>query len=199
MGPPRPRQSYWHDVVYRTRSGQNGLVEKRTRQRLITIGLLTAVGLVVLSGIIFQGGGSSTPSVAVSELPATPGDIGAQPTATSALVTNPVEGFLPRSGEASACREPVGVDLIPGYAATLTINGVVIAPEQMNVVLDPSGNISNEQTASRTLAQFTFGPEEDCPNGSVIRATDNNLRACVYRVEDGPNNCVIYESSFDVL
>jgi hypothetical protein len=33
----------------------------------------------------------------------------------------------------------------------------------------------------------------------VLRPTNNVLRACIYRVEDGPANCVIEENSFDVL
>ena len=112
---------------------------------------------------------------------------------------SPIEGFLPRSGEASACREPVGVDLIPGYAATLTINGVEIPPERMNVVVDEDGEITEELTASRTLFVYTFGPEPDCPNGEILRATNNVMRACVYRLEDGPANCRISEVTFDVL
>ncbi len=111
----------------------------------------------------------------------------------------PIEGFLPRSGEASACREPVGVDLIEGYAATLTINGVAIPPERMNVNLDEAGRITDEVTASRSLSIYTFGPEEDCPNGEILRATNNVMQACVYRVEDGPASCVITEVRFDVL
>ncbi len=122
------------------------------------------------------------------------GAVGDTPTAVS-----PIEGFLPRSGEASACREPVGVDLIPGYAATLTINGVVIPPEQMHVFTDEDGEITQELTASRTLFQYTFGPEPDCPNGEILRATNNVMRACVYRLEDGPANCTITEMTFDVL
>lgn len=117
----------------------------------------------------------------------------------TATPVSPIEGFLPRSGEASACREPVGVDLIPGYAATLTINGVVIPPEQMNVVTNEDGEITEELTASRTLFVYTFGPEPDCPNGEILRATNNVMRACIYRLEDGPANCRISEVTFDVL
>ena len=132
-----------------------------------------------------SGGGGAGASAASTEEPSAP--------------VGPIEGFLPRSGEASACREPVGVDLIEGYAATLTINGVEIPPEQMNVNLDEAGEITEEVTASRSLSVYTFGPEEDCPNGEILRATNNVMQACIYRLEDGPASCVITEVTFDVL
>lgn len=116
-----------------------------------------------------------------------------------AVAVDPVERFLPLSGQASACREAVGVDLAPGYAATLTINGISINPDEMNVRRDANGNVIEGLTASRSLGQYTFGPEEDCPNGRVLRPTDNLLQACVYRVEEGPASCVIKEYRFSVL
>lgn len=118
---------------------------------------------------------------------------------TTPQAVNPIEGFLPRSGEGSACREAVGVDLIDGFAATLTINGITIAAEEMNVVLNEDGEPTNEVTASRSLGHYTFGPEPACPNGSVIRATDNVMQACVYRLIEGPGTCVVSEISFDAL
>jgi hypothetical protein len=126
---------------------------------------------------------------------------GAPPDGASSTTNpaDPIEGFLPRSGEGSACREPVGVDLIDGYGATLTINGIRIAPEEMNVVLGEDGLPTREITASRSLGQYTFGPETDCPNGSVIRATDNVMQVCVYRLIEGPDACVVSEFSFDAL
>ncbi|MFV0525138.1 MAG: hypothetical protein ACK5RL_11640 [Acidimicrobiales bacterium] len=117
----------------------------------------------------------------------------------AAASTSPIEEFLPRSGQASACREPVGVDLVEGYAADLTINGIRIAPEEMNVALDADGAPSNAVTASRSLGQYTYGPEDDCPNGRVLRPTDNVLEACVYRIEDGPASCTVSTNRFDVL
>ena len=122
----------------------------------------------------------------------------ASASSTTAAI-NPIEGFLPRSGAGSACREPVGVDLVEGFGATLTINGVSIAPEQMNVVLGAGGETTNEVTASRSLGHYTFGPELDCPNGAVIRATNNVMQACVYRLVEGPGACVVTEFSFDAL
>ena len=183
------------------------MVSRKT-QRLVTIGLVVAAALILgMDLFIAEGddndaspaiiGGSPTGSSTADDAPAgaaATGD-GGGPTGAS----SPIEGFLPQSGEASACREPVGVDLIPGYAATLTINGIAIAPEQMNVITDADGEITNEQTASRTLSQYTFGPEENCPNGEIIRATDNQLQVCVYRLEDGPANCSLSTFSFDVL
>lgn len=142
-----------------------------------------------------SGGGSGTDAASGD------GDNGGGGSASgdAAPPTNPIEGFLPRSGEASACREPVGVDLIAGYAAKLTINGVAIPPEEMNVNIDADGRITDEVTASRSLSLYTFGPEEDCPNGEILRATDNVMRVCVYRLVDGPASCVTTEVRFDVL
>ncbi len=172
----------------------------RPRQRLITVGgLLVAAAALVLAAV-YQGDrtvdgdfivGAGSSADTGSTVP------GATTSTTAPL--NPVEGFLPRSGEASACLEPVGVDLAPGYAATLTINGIAIAEVEMNVTLDASGQPTDKITASRTLGQYTFGPEEGCPNARVLRATNNLLQACVYRLEEGPASCVVKENSFDVL
>jgi hypothetical protein len=113
---------------------------------------------------------------------------------------SPIEAWLPASGEASACSEAVGVDLIPGYGATLVINGTAIAPEEMNVVLDDDGTVTNQVTASRSLGQYTFEPSDGCPNGRWLRPTDNVLRACVYRLSDTTRRCVIEpQHTFDAL
>ena len=182
------------------------VVSKRT-QRLVTIGLIVAAALILSMDLLIPGDDDSDPSPAIIVGdPGTSAADGGGATGGAATgggdapaTSSPIEGFLPRSGEGSACREPVGVDLIPGYAATLTINGIAIAPEQMNVITNAEGEISNEQTASRTLSQFTFGPEENCPNGEIIRATNNQVQVCVYRLEDGPANCSLTSFSFDVL
>lgn len=178
-------------------------VISRTRQRVVTLSGVAVAAIALSLGIAYQGerlpddrpvvvGGDPSGAVPASVAAAQAG-------ITSTVPANPVEGFLPRSGEASACREPVGVDLITGYAATLTINGITIAPEEMNVVLDEDGQPTREITASRSLGQFTFGPEDDCPNGRVLRPTGNVLEACVYRVEEGPDSCEITRNEFDVL
>lgn len=114
--------------------------------------------------------------------------------------TGPIEGFLPRSGEASACREEIGVDLAPGFGAKLTINGIDIAPEEMNVNLDENGEISDVITASRSLGQYTFKAEDNCPNGRLIRPVDNVLEVCVYRLSDSTQACAVRrENTFDAL
>lgn len=161
------------------------------------MGLIVAAAVALGFGVLYQGDRlpedeRSSPVVGAERGEGDEAGEGPSP-------VNPIEAFFPRSGEASGCREPVGVDLIPGYAATLTINGIEIAPEQMNVNLDAEGEISGELTASRSLSQYTFGPEENCPNGEVLRATDNVMQACVYRLEEGPDACVISEITFDVL
>lgn len=164
------------------------------------MGLVVAAAVALGIGALYQGERlpEEPTNVIVGEGSGEGGAPAAAP-ADDAPPVSPIEGFLPRSGEASACREPVGVDLIPGYAATLTINGVRIAPEQMNVITDEAGEITGELTASRSLSQYTFGPEPDCPNGEILRATNNVMQACVYRLEDGPGSCVVSEITFDVL
>ncbi len=111
-----------------------------------------------------------------------------------------IQDFLPRGGEASACSEPVGVDLAPGYGATLTINGREIAPEEMNVNLDANGEITNVITSSRSLGQFTFQPDDNCPTGTFLRPLANVLEVCVYRFDDPSQRCTITtEYVFDAL
>jgi hypothetical protein len=176
-------------------------VVSRAKQRIITFGLLAVAAGFLALGIAYQGDRSADEVRASTPLPAsTATDQTGTDGATTSLApaTSPIEGFLPASGEASACREPVGVDLIDGYAATLTINGVAIAPEEMNVNLE-GGETSDVITASRSLGHFTYGPEEDCPNGEVLRATNNVMQVCVYRLEDGPGSCSITERVFDAL
>ncbi len=184
----------------------------RTQQRLITWGVLTLAALALVLGALYQAD-SPTPDNAavVGAADPTPtsaagggavgvgGVVGGQPT-TTAPGTDPVEAFLPNSGEASACQEAVGVDLRPGWAATLEINGIPIPTDQLNVTVDENGQkVPGERSASRALGRYTFGPEADCPNGQVLRPTGNVLRACIYRVDEGPASCVIKESAFDVL
>ncbi|MDH4076022.1 MAG: hypothetical protein OEW29_08800, partial [Acidimicrobiia bacterium] len=176
-----------------------------------TWGVLTFAALALILGAIYQAD-SPTPDNpvvgALADATATTaaggrvvdggGAVGQ--TATTAPSTNPVEAFLPRSGQASACQEPVGVDLKPGWAATIEINGIPIPDDQLNVTTDENGQqVPGDRSASRALGQYTFGPESDCPNGRVLRPTGNVLKACIFRVEEGPASCVIKESTFDVL
>ena len=176
-------------------------VVTRTQQRLITWGGLGLAALALVLGALYQAD-SPTPDNNVARDVANAGLSTTVPgqTTTTAPGSDPVEAFLPLSGEASACREAVGVDLRPGYAAILTINGIPIPPDEMNVTVDENGQaVPGDRSASRALGQYTFGPEPECPNGQVLRPTGNLLRACVYRVEDGPATCVPKETTFDVL
>jgi hypothetical protein len=162
-------------------------------------GLVLALFALVLAAIYQDDSPVEDVNVVGAEttLSVDPADPGQSTTDTGP--TDPIEGFLPRGGEASACLEPVGVDLAPGYAATLTINGIVIADSEMNVELDEDGEPTGDITASRSLGQYTFGPEENCPNARVLRPTNNLLQACVYLVTEGPETCDIAEMTFDVL
>jgi hypothetical protein len=178
-------------------------VISRNRQLVVSLAVVALAGAALGLGIAYQGERLPDDDSPAGDAPAgdtttaLPEGVGGVTSTTGP--TDPIEVFLPRSGQASACREPVGVDLLPGYAATLTINGIEIAPEEMNVALDEGGVPTRELTASRSIGRYTYGPEEGCPNGRVLRPTDNVLQACVYRVEEGPDSCVIAESTFDVL
>ncbi len=176
--------------------GTMSVVVTVRQQRLVTWGLALVATMALVLAIAFQGDRTIEDDEPIVDRPAGAGGDGGA--TASPRPINPIEGFLPRSGEGSGCQEPVGVDLITGYAATLTINGIRITPEEMNVNLDDDGQISQEITASRSLSQFTFGPEPDCPNGRVLRPTDNVMQACVYRLEDGPESCTVAEYVFDV-
>lgn len=180
----------------RTPDWHNGQVVTQARQRLVTVSLLVLAGAALVLGAMYQG----------ERLPDGPRIVGAgssngEPPATDSPsdgVVNPIEGWFPASGAGSGCREAVGVDLVGGYGANLTINGVTIAPEQTNVALDAEGLPSDEITASRSLGHYTFGPEVDCPNGDVLRARNNVIQACIYRLVEGPETCVVSEFSFDL-
>ena len=181
----------------------------QTRQRLI-MGAMAVVAVGALSlGALYQdddklgegrvvGAGTTSSTVAAGG-----GIISPDPPASTAdqpAATGPVEYWLPRSGEASACSEEIGVDLAPGYGAVLTINGIEIPPEEMNVVLDENGEITDELTASRSLGQYTFQADDECPNGRYLRPVDNVLEACIYRLSDESRSCSVRrERVFDAL
>lgn len=110
------------------------------------------------------------------------------------LDVNPIERWFPQAGEGSGCSEPVGVDLIPGYSALLTINGTPIAPEDTNALISTDTNNDGITdvtafSAGGSQGEVTWGPEEDCPFGLLLRPTNNRVSACIYRIEEGPENC----------
>ncbi len=166
------------------------------RQRLV-IGLALVVAFGAL-GVAAAYSGERTPSEPVLTGSAADGggdrsgdDLG------TPLNVNPIEGWFPRSGIGSTCSEPVGVDLIPGYSAILTINGVEIADVDTNVYVDIENRVIS---AGGSQGHVTWGPEESCPNGTILRPQGNVVEACVYRVEEGPGSCRVGESfSFDAL
>jgi hypothetical protein len=108
------------------------------------------------------------------------------------LDINPIQAFLPRTGEGSTCTEAVGVDLIPGFSAILTINGVEIPPEDIN-------GADGVATAGSSLGEVSWGPEEGCPRGKILRPQGNRLEACVYRNIDGADACRTFVHTFDAL
>ncbi|MEM9561989.1 MAG: hypothetical protein AAGA93_05195 [Actinomycetota bacterium] len=180
----------------------------QTRQRFAMGAMVLAALLAITIGAVYQdddrlddvsvvGGDAQAP---VSTTPGGGGGAAVAPGDAAAPAGGPIEAFLPRSGEASACSEAVGVDLIPGYGAELTINGIEIAAEQMNVNLDEDGEITDVITASRSLGQYTFQPDDNCPNGSLLRPVDNVLEVCVFRLSDPTRRCTVQlENVFDAL
>lgn len=175
----------------------------QTRQRFAMGGMVTVALLSIVLAAIYQDDDKLNEANIVGGNPATTiasdGD-GQGQTANAPATGGPIEGFLPKSGEASACRERIGVDLADGFGAKLTINGIEIAPEDMNVNLDAEGKISDVITASRSLGQYTFKPDDNCPNGSMLRAVDNVLEVCVYRLSDNTQSCAFRTTNvFDSL
>ncbi len=172
----------------------------QTRQRFIMGGMVAAALFFIVLGAIYQDdnpldepsfvGGDAGPVATAPDAEGSGGSTGAAPADEQPQApVGPIEEFLPRSGAASACREAVGVDLATGFGAKLTINGIEIEPEQMNVNLDEDGAITDVITASRSLGQYTFRPDDNCPNGRFIRPVDNVLEVCVYRIEDNQQSC----------
>ena len=166
-----------------------------TRQRLIIGGALivafACLGLAIaysgdtsVAGPVFSGGALDGGGERLDD-----------PNAERAeLDLNPIERWFPQAGEGSGCSEVVGVDLIPGYSALLTINGVPIPPEETNSLAEIDTNNDGVTDATAISAgasqgQVTWGPEADCPFGEILRPTNNRVTACVYRIEDGPQNC----------
>ncbi len=162
---------------------------------LIGGGLVVALGMIVLAAT--YSGGSDTAEPVISGGPVDGGG-DRDNTDVETLDINPIESFLPRTGEGSTCTEAVGVDLIPGFSATLTINGTPIPVDQMNgFTVNDSG--IREATAGSSLGEFSWGPEVGCPRGDILRPQNNRLEACVYRNVDGPESCRTFVHTFDAL
>lgn len=163
-------------------------------------GMVAVALLAIVLAAIYQDDNKLDQVNIVGQDTTAPDGSGGQAATPAPAPTGPIEGFLPRSGEASACSEDIGVDLAPGFGAKLTINGTEIAPEDMNVNLDEEGEISDVVTASRSLGQYTFKPEDNCPNGSLLRPLDNVLEVCVYRLSDNTQSCAVRRQNiFDAL
>lgn len=155
------------------------------KQRLGAAAALS-VAFAALVGAILTGGESSDTGVVMSQSPVDGG--GTRDGEAVPLVVDPVQGWFPAAGEGSACSEPVGVDLLQGYSAILTINGVEIPIEDTNVY----GADGRTLTAGGSQGQVTWGPEPDCPFGELLRPTGNTVSACVYRLVDGPETCRVF-------
>lgn len=160
------------------------------QQIIVGLGILVAFGCLALA-IAFSG----DTSVAGPTFSGSPvdggGDRGADPDAEPVeLDIDPIERWFPQAGEGSGCSEEVGVDLIPGYGAVLTINGVTIPELETNATVDTDGDgVGDSVTAGGSQGFVTWGPEPDCPFGEILRPTGNQVVACVYRLDEGPANC----------
>lgn len=156
------------------------------------MGCAIAVAFLSLGVAIAYSGDTSPAQPAFSGSAADGG--GARPDDPDAepvpLDIDPIEGWFPAAGEGSGCSEVVGVDLIPGFTATLTINGVRIADEDTNTRVDMDGDgVAEAFSAGGSQGQVTWGPEPDCPFGEILRPTANEVVACIYRIGDDPASC----------
>ena len=91
-----------------------------------------------------------------------------------------IEALIPEANSEVLRQSAVGIDLISGYEAELTINGIPIPPDQINVLRDeenPRESASTGGSFSSTLNRFMFQPLEG-------RAVPELL---------GGRNCVIAE------
>ncbi len=74
-----------------------------------------------------------------------------------------IETLIPEANSEVLRQSAVGIDLISGYAAELTINGIPIPPDQINVLRDeenPRESASTGGSFSSTLNRFVFQPLE---------------------------------------
>ena len=77
---------------------------------------------------------------------------------------NPViEALFPEPDAEVLRQTSIGIDLIAGYEAELTINGVAIPPDQINVLRDlenPRESAQTSGTFGSTLNRFLYQPLE---------------------------------------
>lgn len=155
------------------------------RQRTVIVSLVVVAFGALIVGAKYSAPTDPSAAVFTGSAADGGGDRDSESLGQTELSINPIEGWFPAAGDGVACSERVGVDLVPGYAATLEINGVVIADEEMNSYVGPDG----ARDAGASIGEFTWGPEEDCPHGALLRPTDNRVTACIYRFEEGPESC----------
>jgi hypothetical protein len=157
---------------------------------LMAGGVIIAVLMLVLASVYSASGDDGAPTFSGGPVDGG-GDRDDEENGETELDINPIEAFLPTTGEGSTCTEAVGVDLIPGFSATLIINGWEVPPEQINGF--------DTATAGSSLGEVSWGPEEGCPRGEILRPQGNRLEACVYRNTDGPDSCRTFVHTFDAL
>ncbi len=162
----------------------------------IVVGLIVT-GIAVLI-LISLDSSDPEPVIALNPTTTTASDAAGESTIPAAASgeTNVelIQRFLPSGGTASACSEDVGVIVAQGFAAELTINGRTLADNELNVNLNSDGSVANQITATRSRGQYSFTPSDDCPSSGLIRATNNTLEVCVFRLGDAGRRCLAMES-----
>jgi hypothetical protein len=74
-----------------------------------------------------------------------------------------IERLIPRPGSEVIRQGEVGIDLISGWEAELTIDGIPIPVDQMNILRDidnPGSSAASRGTFGTTLNRFTYQPLE---------------------------------------
>ncbi|MGI9621594.1 MAG: hypothetical protein ACR2PK_02060 [Acidimicrobiales bacterium] len=74
-----------------------------------------------------------------------------------------IEALLPAEGSEVLRQSQVGIDLIAGYEAELTINGTPIPPDQVNVFRNPDDPGESAEQAgafATTINRFVYQPLE---------------------------------------
>tara|TARA_X000000368_G_scaffold27981_2_gene21092 strand:- start:10536 stop:11021 length:486 start_codon:yes stop_codon:yes gene_type:complete len=114
---------------------------------------------------------------------------------------NPViEALFPEPDAEVLRQTSIGIDLITGYEAELTINGVPIPPDQINVLRDlenPRESAQTSGTFGSTLNKFSYQPLE----GRAVPELqgDRNCVVAVYWPLSDPTDRASIEWCFTAL
>ena len=114
---------------------------------------------------------------------------------------NPIiESLLPEPGSEVLRQSFVGIDLIAGYEAELTINGTPIPPDQINILRDldnPRKSAETSGSFGSTLNRFLYQPLEGRAVPELLG--DRNCVSAVYWPLSDPEKRQIIEWCFTAL